>query len=80
MASPNSPVDENSDPVLKVTVNHEVSQYDSQRAGWSLCSGWEVRAYVTYPSGRTSTPVTIALCPDKSDAEEIVELLNRKYS
>jgi len=62
-------------PVLE----HLVSEYDSQREGMALVSGWQVYAQVTARGGRKMVPVMIALCPQEDDAEEIAALLNSKY-
>lgn len=60
-------------------IEHLVSEYDSQREGMALVSGWRVQAQVTGITGRKFAPVTIAICPSKDDADEIAELLTAKY-
>lgn len=60
-------------------IEHLVSEYDSQREGMVIVSGWRIQAQVTGVTGRKFAPVTVAVCPNKDDAEEILELLAAKY-
>lgn len=60
-------------------IEHLVTEYDSQREGMALVSGWRVQAQVTGVTGRKFTPVTIAVCGQKDDADEIARLLNEQY-
>lgn len=61
-------------------LEYGVREYDAQRAGMTLVSGWEVWAQVIGVTGRKFAPVLVALCPDKADAERIAAWLREETS
>jgi hypothetical protein len=60
-------------------LDHAVREYDMQSEGTALVSGWQIEAQVTGVSGRKFTPILVAICPSKDDADEIAAFLNAKY-